>query len=222
MAFEFDHLFICVDIGAAVAANLIDLGLVEGTANTHPGQGTANRRFFFHNAMLELLWVRDPAEATAPLTRLTYLWERWQNRHLECPFGICLRPATADSDHVAFPHWIYQPTYLPEALSIAMGTNSAMLGEPLLFQTPFGKRPDQYDPKQAQPLNHRTGWREITRVELISPTADSISPALAAVLATRQLRLRRGAAYRIELGFDRERQGQRIDCRPDLPLIFTW
>jgi hypothetical protein len=28
----------------------------EDSSNTHPGQGTANRQFFFNNAYLELLW----------------------------------------------------------------------------------------------------------------------------------------------------------------------
>jgi hypothetical protein len=37
--------------------------MAEGEPNTHPGQGTACRRFFFRNAFLELVWVRDPAEA---------------------------------------------------------------------------------------------------------------------------------------------------------------
>ena len=55
MAFEFDHLFICADVGAYEANRLASFGLIEGSSNTHPGQGKANRRFFFHNAMLELL-----------------------------------------------------------------------------------------------------------------------------------------------------------------------
>ncbi len=63
MPFELDHFFICTDVGAPAAAALMALGFVEGAPNTHPGQGTANRRFFFDNAMLELLWVHDEAEA---------------------------------------------------------------------------------------------------------------------------------------------------------------
>jgi hypothetical protein len=106
MDFEFDHLFICTDIGACEAERLISLGLVEGTPNTHPGQGTANRRFFFHNVMLELLWVHDVEEVQSELIRRTYLWERWENRKDgACPFGVCLRPV-GDSDAVAFSNWI--------------------------------------------------------------------------------------------------------------------
>jgi hypothetical protein len=63
MTFELDHLFICTKVGAAKAERLIALGLVEGSSSTHPGQSTANRRFFFRNAMLELLWVHNQEEA---------------------------------------------------------------------------------------------------------------------------------------------------------------
>jgi len=59
MAFELDHVFIRVSRGAPEAEHLVQFGLREGQPNIHPGQGTANRRFFFINAMLELLWVED-------------------------------------------------------------------------------------------------------------------------------------------------------------------
>ena len=223
MAFEFDHLFICTDIGAYEADRLVSLGIVEGTQNTHPGQGTANRRFFFHNAMLELLWVHNAEEAKSELIAPTRLWERWANRENGiCPFGICMRPEARDDETVAFSNWAYRPPYLPEPLSIAVATNSDVLTEPMLFQTPFGQRPDQYPPDKAQPLKHPLGLREITRVELVSPAADNPSPELQAVIATRQVRLRVGAEYCVELGFDGEAQGHQVDFRPELPLIMSW
>jgi hypothetical protein len=223
MAFEFDHLFICTDIGACEADRLISFGLVEGSSNTHPGQGTANRRFFFHNAMLELLWVHDAEEAKSEPIRLTRLWERWTNRKdSACPLGVCLRSATANGDTVAFSSWAYCPPYLPETLSIAVGTNSDVLTEPMLFQIPFGKRPDQYPAEKAQPLEHRVGLREITRVELVSPAANNPSLEFQAVIDTNQVKLRVGAEYCVELGFDGEVQGHRVDFRPGLPLIVSW
>jgi hypothetical protein len=76
MSFEFDHLFIFTDVGEIVADRLVDLGLVEGSRNVHPGQGTANRRFFFHNAMVELLWVHDREETQSERIRRTHLGER--------------------------------------------------------------------------------------------------------------------------------------------------
>jgi hypothetical protein len=65
MAFQLDHVFILCDRGAPEADALVRLGIREGSGNTHPGQGTACRRFFFSNVYLELLWVEDAAEAAA-------------------------------------------------------------------------------------------------------------------------------------------------------------
>jgi Glyoxalase-like domain len=221
MAFELEHLFICTDIGAIEADKLVSLGFVEGRSNTHPGQGTANRCFFFHNAMLEFLWVHNPAEAqSAPIQR-TRLWDRWFDRDRVCPIGICLRP-TIDSDAVAFSNWAYRPPYLHETMSIAVGTNSDILTEPMLFQTPFGKRPDQYSAEKAQPLDHGISLREITRVELISPVENNPSPELQAAIDTHQIKLRLGSEYYIELGFDEEVHGQQVDFRPGLPLLVSW
>jgi hypothetical protein len=221
MSFEFDHLFIFTDRGAIVADRIVALGLVEGSGNIHPGQGRANRRFFFHNAMVELLWVHDLEEVQSERIRETLLEKRWAQRNAgACPFGICLR--STDQASIAFPHWDFRPPYLPAGLSIAVGENSAILTEPMVFQTPFGKRPDQFLPEKAQPLAHPIGWREITRVTVISPVHDRPSPAWQAVLDTQQVELVFGAEYWIELGFDGEVQGQRLDCRPALPLVFSW
>src|SRR5437667_11016558 len=93
-AFEIDHLFICTCIGACEAERLLAFGLTEGTPNVHPGQGTANRRFFFRNAFLELLWVQDSSTAQSAAIRPTHLWEHWSGRRSSaCPFGFIFRPA---------------------------------------------------------------------------------------------------------------------------------
>ena len=107
-------------------------------------------------------------------------------------------------------------------MSIAVGTNSSVLTEPMLFQTPFGQRPDRYPPQKAQPLEHPIGWQEVTRVELVRPTANPPSPALQAAIATDEIGLRVGAEYWVELGFDGEAQGQRVDFQPELPLVISW
>lgn len=223
MGFEFDHLFICTDVGAPSGDRLISSGLLEGTSNIHPGQGTANRRFFFRNAMLELLWVHDIEEARSEPIHRTHLWERWANRKEgACPIGICLRSATASPEALAFSSWAYHPPYLPQPMSIAVGTNSHILTEPMLFQISFGGRPDQSPPEKAQPLDHPLGLREITRVELVSPMANRPSPELQAVINTHQLNLRMGVEYYVELGFDSELQGQQITFQPELPLVISW
>src|SRR5437899_5800140 len=101
MAFELDHVIICADSDAPEAERLIQFGLREAPPNQHPGQGTANRRFFFANAMIELLWVRDPAEAQSERTRRTLLWERWSGSapHL---------PSASASVLPVLPAWIHR------------------------------------------------------------------------------------------------------------------
>jgi hypothetical protein len=51
MTIGLDHFFILTEPGAPQAELLSDFGLVEGTANSHQGQGTANRRLCFDFAM---------------------------------------------------------------------------------------------------------------------------------------------------------------------------
>lgn len=222
MSFEFDHLFICTERNAPAGDRLVSAGLVEGSSNTHPGQGTANRRFFFHNAMLELLWVHSPEEVQSEAIARTHLWERWAERDSgTCPFGICLRSVDG-AEQVAFTSWAFRPPYLPEPLNISVGTNSDELTEPMLFQTPFGKRPDRFPTEKQQPLNHPLKLREITRVGLVSPAASRLSPELQAAIATGQFELRQGNQYCVELGFEGEKQGQTTDFRPDLPLVLSW
>jgi hypothetical protein len=218
MTVEFDHIFICTDIGAPVADRLIAIGLQEGSSNIHVGQGTTNRCFFFHNAMLELLWVHDPVEAQSEVIQRTRLWQRWADRDHFCPFGICLR----STEPVIFSHWDYRPSYLPETLSIKVANNSENITEPMIFQTPFGQRPDQSSPAKTQRLKHSAGLQEITRVEIISPMATNVSPELQVVIDSNQIKLRHGADYGVELGFDSEKQGQRVDLRPELPLQISW
>ena len=48
MSLELDHVFVNTAPGAPEADQLLSFGLVEGSSNVHPGQGTANRRFFCH------------------------------------------------------------------------------------------------------------------------------------------------------------------------------
>jgi hypothetical protein len=223
MAFELDHLFICTTIDAPEAEQLVSFGLTEGTPSVHPGQGTANRRFFFRNFMLELLWIHNPEEARSEPIQPVHLWERWADRNRgACPFGFCLRSTAHPVGILPFSTWEYRPPYLPASLNIPVATNAAVLTEPMLFYLAFGQRPDTYPAEKYQPLEHAAGLREVTRAELVTPYADSLSPELKAIVNVHLIRLRLGAEYLVELGFDGELQGQQIDCRPLLPFIWRW
>jgi len=223
MALQFDHLFICTSIGAPAAEQLAAFGLTEGEPNVHPGQGTACRRFFFRNAYLELLWVQDPGEAQSALVRATHLWERWSGRDAgACPFGLCFRPAADHAGEPPFPTWEYRPPYLPDPLSLAVGTNAAELAEPMLCYLAFARRTDSVRPARLQPLDHPAGLREVTRVTLAGPWPRRPSETLQTLMRSELVGWRENEAPQVELGFDGEKGGRTWDFRTALPLVFRW
>lgn len=220
MTAELDHILFCVSLGAPEAARLSALGLSEGPPNTHPGQGTACRRFVFGNAYLELLWVNDEGAAKSELARPTRLWDRWAGRAGDvCSIGFCFRPAQQQTADVPFEGWEYRPPYLPSPLCIHIASNVDVLTEPMLCYLAFAQRAERSATAKRQPLEQPAGLREITRAELISPHTDSLSPSLRGLVEAGLIRLRRGKQYLVELGFDGESQGKRTDCRPELPLV---
>lgn len=220
MSIAFDHAFIFTSVGAPAARKLIEFGLREGTPNRHPGQGTANRRFFLRNAMLELLWVEDATEARSAQTRDTRLWERWSAAgHEASPFGIILRPENRSQSRIPFPSWEYQPESMPGfALHIASHTQ---LAEPMWCYLVAGRRPDEAPPDRRQPLDHPVGFREITGVRIHCPPLDEavVTPAMARAGV---ISLEAGVAHVLELVFDGNLNGNRVDFEPDLPLVFRW
>jgi hypothetical protein len=114
MNLQLDHVFILVESGAQIVDRLLELGFQEGPSNTHPGQGTANRRVYFANGMVEFLWVRDANEANTGPGQDLRLPERSQNPEAS-PFGAIFVPRhDAKSQACRFPVGIInQPTFHP-------------------------------------------------------------------------------------------------------------
>ena len=205
---EVDHIFICAARGAPAAERLIEFGLGEGPPNRHPGQGTANRRFFFDNFMLELLWLEDAAEAQSDETRRTLLWERWSAGSSASPFGIILRPSAAD-ESCPFEAWRYAPSAMPGlVLEIA---SSCGIDEPMWCYLNAGRSP--------KGVGHAAGLHELTGIRLCGPlpAMDSVTAAMArrgvVSLAAAEERW-------LELEWDGRPRGERTDFRPALPLVF--
>jgi hypothetical protein len=222
-AFELDHIFIFCSVGGEEAEALSAFGLTEGPPNSHAGQGTACRRFFFANFYIELLWVSDLVEAKSGITQPTHLWERWHRQTSgACPFGFIFRPKVQHHLSVPFPGWDYRPAYLPSPLSIHVASNAHLLREPILFYLSFAQRSDRYPIGKRPPLDHPAGLREVTRVQFTSPNLPETSSAFAALTESGLSHLRTDSEYLLELGFDRELQGRRTDFRPALPLAFHW
>jgi len=225
MTLELDHIFVCTGPGAPDAEKLAALGLTEGTGNVHPGQGTACRRFFFRNAMLELLWLRDEQEARSPDIAPLKLPERCGYlRTGYSPFGVCLRPDpahTTSAPDLPSKTWEYRPPYLPAGVHIDVAADT-FIGEPLLFAMPFGGRPDSYSGERRQPLQHSAGLDEITGLRLTLPQEEAVSAPFRALEARGLVSLSAGAGHLMEIEFDSGVSGRSADLRPALPLRLRW
>ena len=225
MTVELDHLFTFTDAGAAAVERLVRFGLREGQPNTHPGQGTACRRFFFHNAYLEFVWVHDEQEVASEWVRPLSFTERSRYRQTGAsPFGIILRPARGAAETVELPFatWALRPPYLPEPLKLDVAENSVDATEPLLFYMSFGNRADRYPAERRQPLEHAIGFKEITGISMTLPGAQALSKSLQATERIGSARFISGASHLAEVIFDHGKQGAAKDFRPDLPLRFRW
>ncbi len=214
MRIELDHLFVCTAPGAPEAEKFVQFGLHEGPPNQHPGQGTANRRFAFANAMIELFWVSDASEAQSQSARRTLLWERWSGREYNAsPFGICLRPVDPQDTGLPFPAWEYRAAYLPDPL--VMHIADVGIEEPMWVYLSFMRRAQ----REQWFIEHPIGIREITGLTLTTPVPlrSNVSQKIveSGILATRT-----GATSLLEIEFDGNWRKEQMDFMPHLPFIF--
>jgi hypothetical protein len=210
---QHDHFFILTDDAATAAQRLIDIGLLEGTNNRHPGQGTANRRFFLANSLLELLYVSDRHEADhGPAAKLEF--SRRLREDGASPFGLIAR-SDPGSDPDPFPGWRYCPEYFADDQCFLVGDNSAQLQEPLCICMPANL------PLPAGPAStDNTDWK-LTELRIDVPTATA-SIALQTVAACVPINLRLERPHHLQLVFNAAQQGLQCDLRPDLPLTVRW
>jgi len=212
MGIELDHFFILTKPGAPAADLLADIGMIEGTSNDHPGQGTSNRRFFFANAMLELLYIRDAQEAmNGPGFRLG-LAER-SSDHSSSPFGLVFRQ-TDDSSNFSFPCWQYSPGYLDDGQYFCVGKNANQIDEPICIQLP-----QAFTPANKSAGNDR--FDRVTRLGVSYP-AKRISPELAYLGQCQLLSLTPDQDSLMEIVFNDHKEQQSRDLRPFLPLKIMW
>ena len=217
LAFVIDHVFVMCSPGAPEAVALTAAGLKEGSSNTHPGQGTASRRFFFTNAYLELLWVSDPAEARRAPAARTRLWERWSKRNAGAsPFGIVFGVAGGGSPDPPFPTWSYHPPYSPVPIDVGLGTP---LGEPELFYFRFARPPGAL---RAEPTVHALPLTVLTALTVAVPGASPRSAPLQAAQATGLVSFPSAREHVMTLAFAGRGQGETRDLRPELPLVLAW
>jgi hypothetical protein len=192
------------------------LGFVEGSGNTHPGQGTANRRFFFDNFMLELLWVTNPSEAQSDRTRRTRLWERCERQDdAVSPFGIIFRPLGETSVTAPFPTWAYRPAYLPPGLTMQIADGTSLY-EPELFYLPFMNLARV---RSSEPVLHAVPVRRIRALSVGLTRVDELSDTSRSAMSHGLLSYFRSPQPLMEISFEGA-AGANFDLRPALPLVF--
>lgn len=216
MPLEVDHAFVVCAYEAPEGDALLRAGFVEGSANTHPGQGTANRRFYFENFMLELIWVADPAEAQSAQTRRTCLWDRWSQRHSgSSPFGIVFRAAGEQDSAAPFPTWDYYPSYLPPGVAMQIAAGTA-LHEPELFYLPFLKHSGA---ASREPTDHAPPIRRVRGLCIGMPRLQELSAASRLAEQHGLVRYFESPQPILEIRFAGV-SDLRFDLRPALPLLF--
>ena len=178
MHLQLDHIFVCVSPNAPEAEFLIEAGLVEGSSNVHPGQGTANRRFFFDCGFLELIWVHDEVEAKSDSTAPTQLWERWAGRAAGSnPFGMCFSSANGVRSAPPFETRIYQPGYLAKDQGFLFA-DRLPLREPEIFIMNW---PRNLRAAGNEPTSHPLGVTEMLSVSVGLHGVASVSSTLRAI-----------------------------------------
>jgi hypothetical protein len=213
---ELDHIIFFCNAGAPEADALKERGLHEGPTNSHPGQGTANRRFFFPNVYLELVWVENALETNSPPASTTQLWERWSRRKDgSCPFGLVFRPGgrATVAPISALP---YAPRYFPPGFTIEVASGLPW-NEPPLFYLPFARAALVEDTKRA---SDKPAVGAIVGVNLHLPGTATLSPALDALVAAGVLSVEPSREYLLEV-LHVGGSTEFIDLRPTLPLRFV-
>lgn len=156
---EIDHIFIFSNNNGKEADNLVNFGFTEGSSRIHPGQGTTNRKFYFDNFFLEILWVIDTKEIQSEATAVTKLWERSQfDKNDYSRFGLCLVSSNR-TDELFTKSQIYQPNYFPKGMSIDIITNERSPELPWTFRLPYrdGKK------EHNVPIEHQNEIKRLTK-----------------------------------------------------------
>ncbi len=205
MELHIHHVFVCTSVGAPAAKDLLDAGLVEGSPNTHLGQGTANRRFFFESGFLELLWVHDEREAQSTLTAPTKLWDRWAERGRTAnPFGICFSSPDGADSMLPFPSWAYRPGYLSDERHILFADNLP-LSEPEVFVLSW---PQVQASPETEPMKHPLGLCEMRSVSFGLPDPTSISRSLRAIRDAALVKVHHSATPELVIEFTSQKEVQ--------------
>lgn len=209
-----DHFFVLTKPGAPAVSRLLELGFIEGSSNSHPGQGTANRRIFLEDGCLELLFLRDIAEARSGPGAELHLADRASDAEAS-PYGLVFR-RNGEGEFMPFPGWRYVPDYFGPGLAFHVGSNSGSLVEPLCIVMPAGL------PRPVMANEPRNPQWALSEVRIDTP-AEPGSTVLKRVIANCDcLSIRYGRPHNMTLVFNAGGTGNIAILRPELPLEIRW
>ncbi|MBO0932426.1 VOC family protein [Fibrella aquatilis] len=154
-----DHIFIFTDDNGKTADQLVEFGLTEGSNRVHVGQGTTNRKFYFDNFFLEILWVHDTNEIESEKIKPIGLWQRAEFKiNNFSPFGLCIIN-TSETDELFENAFKYQPDYFPQGQTIDILKNENQSSLPWTFRLPIkGQKKNN-----NEPTKHKNGIGLLTK-----------------------------------------------------------
>ena len=156
-----DHIFIFTNDYGKIADELIEFGLKEGSSRIHNGQGTTNRKFYFDNFFLEILWVHNKTEINSELVKPIGLWQRANYQSSDfSPFGLCI-VNTDETNNLFENAYQYQPNYFPKGMTIDILKNEHQPNFPWTFRLPFKEQ----NKNKNEPTNHKNGIKQLSKVD---------------------------------------------------------
>jgi hypothetical protein len=126
---ELDHVFCFAVPDEGWLERARGAGFVLDDGIEHQGQGTRNRRLWFDEQYLELVWISSRDDAVRNPLRLDRRAD-WRTTGA-CPFGIGLRGLMTDEQRAEF--WEYRPPYAPAARMLIHRSNEDAPEQPFVF-----------------------------------------------------------------------------------------
>lgn len=196
--------------------DLVDFGFAEGSNRVHPGQGTANRKIYFENFFLEIVWVHNEAEIRNESVSKTKLWERsdFLNNGYS-PFGLGV-VNTPDTDKLFGSAIRYQPEYFQTGTTFDILTNEQNPYLPWIFRMPLA-----VPKKQNEPIDHTNGIRKLTKAVFEIHTKE-VSTEFASLLeANAAVEFHQSSRNALTLEFDNGRK-RKIEKFDRLNLVISY
>jgi len=214
---EIDHIFIFSNNKGKEADELVKFGFLEGSNRIHNGQGTTNRKFYFENFFLEVLWVFNEEEIHQSPVKETQLGKRaiyTQNGFSR--FGLCL-VNTEETDKLFDGAQTYQPNYFPSEMSIDILPNKENPKLPWTFRLPYrrGKK------EMKEPIAHLNQIRKLTSVKFLINEFNLESNFISHFVKEENIIFMPNSRSSLILEFDYKKQNK-IYCNEKLDLTIKY